>query len=1307
MHIGRISALLSPGAFAFDDVVIAGKTPDAAPFFRAKRITIYVPWWTLFKKRLEVEVELTGWKMTVESFAAGGGTNIPKLTPRPDPNRPRRPMPFTTTVRFVYAKNGEFEYLDHGTPWRVHGPNLNFQLVRAENLNAYVGKAQFSDGLVQIQKYLPMRTDFTTRFVLDGGRVTLRHIDLVTDGAVTHVNGNLDFSRWPEQSYNVSSTLGFPRMRELFFANQTWRITGEGGFEGVFRLFRGGFNLAGQFSGTDVAVNQWAFPELHGTLVWEPRRFTVTHADARFLGGNMRFTYGLEPIGVPGTGATARMTADYEGVDLGALIRHPQINWDVLEPQGRLQGHLAMAWPNGQFSRAAHGAGETSITPVGGAVSGPVLAAVAAPARASSPFDPTQLLDRFPLSAQLRYRFGAGSLDFDDSWAATPKTYVRFQGHAMGGEVNLPVHVVSQDWQESDFLFATIVAEFGSPVGAIEVGGRGTFDGTFTRSFRAPRIIGRFVSDDMRAWNVTWGRAEGDIDVSGGFMQLRNGVVSRPGMTIRTEGRYSLGFKPGQEEMRARVVLSNWPLVPLRTAFGLEDWPVDGRLTEADLDLHGPYRALLGTGKMRVDAGVAWGEPFESTIAELSFEGDGLRMRSMDMTKGPGRVTGDAWIGWNNTYVFAAAGEQIPVELLENFKVPQAPLSGRLSFKARGEGNFDDPMYEFDGTVADLYASDEGIGQVHGRITMRGETMTIDQLEAVSNRLQITGSGRIALNDRSDATLFFRLFETSLDPYLKFFAPEISPYTRAIVGGTVDIRGPLSVPAELTVDARIASGDARLTLFDYQLRNQGDVRLALDRNSFSFARLVLEGQDTLLSVGGTIDAGRREAHVQVNGSANLAILQAFYPELNAGGGAALDARFEGAFDSAVLTGTAVLKNARLRHLSLPHGLIDVNGPIRIEAGRIRVDGVTGTMGEGPVAFGGEILLSDGYRPEEYRLTADGRSMRLRYPAGLTSTVDARLALEGPVSGPTLRGRIDVLSTHFRPQIDATNPILGIAGGGMGAVTLPAAPAPIAESSGAPIALDIKLASGVMRFIDNRQARIEGRANIDVAGTIDRPAITGQVTIERGDFVFGENRYLVRRGSVEFSNPLRFEPFFDVAAETRARSGGETFRVTIQIRGTFDKLTPVLTADPYLSDVQIVSLILGGTPDLGVGSLQASNAAEQAKAMQVAGAVLLTSPISSTVSNVVREFLPVDVVQIVPQLGGLSDEIALRSLTATARFTLGKRISDRVYLTYSRTLSGNQDEIILLEFDQDDRISWVLSRIEDRTFALDFRIRHVF
>jgi hypothetical protein len=49
----------------------------------------------------------------------------------------------------------------------------------------------------------------------------------------------------------------------------------------------------------------------------------------------------------------------------------------------------------------------------------------------------------------------------------------------------------------------------------------------------------------------------------------------------------------------------------------------------------------------------------------------------------------------------------------------------------------------------------------------------------------------------------------------------------------------------------------------------------------------------------------------------------------------------------------------------------------------------------------------------------------------------------------------------------------------------------------------------------------------------------------------------------------------------------------------------------------------------------------------------------------------------------------------------------VFLTYSRTLNAAQEEIILLEYDQSDRLSWVLSRNEDRTFALDFRLRYVF
>ena len=53
---------------------------------------------------------------------------------------------------------------------------------------------------------------------------------------------------------------------------------------------------------------------------------------------------------------------------------------------------------------------------------------------------------------------------------------------------NVPFHVTSHDWQKSDRLFAAIMNNFNSnsQMGAIEVGGRGTFDGVLTKEFRAP-----------------------------------------------------------------------------------------------------------------------------------------------------------------------------------------------------------------------------------------------------------------------------------------------------------------------------------------------------------------------------------------------------------------------------------------------------------------------------------------------------------------------------------------------------------------------------------------------------------------------------------------------------------------------------------------------------------------------------------------------------------------------------------------------------------------------------------------------------
>jgi autotransporter translocation and assembly factor TamB len=283
----------------------------------------------------------------------------------------------------------------------------------------------------------------------------------------------------------------------------------------------------------------------------------------------------------------------------------------------------------------------------------------------------------------------------------------------------------------------------------------------------------------------------------------------------------------------------------------------------------------------------------------------------------------------------------------------------------------------------------------------------------------------------------------------------------------------------------------------------------------------------------------------------------------------------------------------------------------------------------------------------------------------------------------------------------TNPLaLAAAGGSEPAPVAPPAPSAI------PVALDIQVTAPRMPFIDTKNAQVDASADLQVRGTFDEPEITGTIDILGGQWVYAGNRYYIQQGSIDFPSGDRLNPVFDLAVEARPRLAGQTYVVTVRLSGTRDRLRFQLSSDPWMPESDVISLVLGATPDVGTAETRAlgSSQEQQQRMIQTAGAAILTSPLTSFVGNVVERTGALDTVQITPVL---TNENTFGQLNPSARITLGKRISPRVYLTYSRTLSGPQEELILLEYDESDRISWVLSRNEDRTFALDFRIRYVF
>jgi translocation and assembly module TamB len=269
------------------------------------------------------------------------------------------------------------------------------------------------------------------------------------------------------------------------------------------------------------------------------------------------------------------------------------------------------------------------------------------------------------------------------------------------------------------------------------------------------------------------------------------------------------------------------------------------------------------------------------------------------------------------------------------------------------------------------------------------------------------------------------------------------------------------------------------------------------------------------------------------------------------------------------------------------------------------------------------------------------------------------------------------------------------------------PVPGVEEVTVPLRYDVRIVAPSTLRIDNDQARIVASAELNLRGSVDRPLLFGRADIERGEVRFEGRRYLVTRGSLDFTNPNRVQPFFDIEAETRVRAPGQTYQVTLRITGTTERLQPTFSSDPPLQPVDILGLLFSDavpSGDVELASLQQPNDREQ-RLLEARATRALTGALSDEVGKVVEETFGVDTFQITPLLVDPYQQTSRLSVNPAARVTIGKRISERIYLTYARSLSSSTaDEIILLEYDQNDTLAWVLSQNEDRTYALEVRKR---
>ena len=332
-------------------------------------------------------------------------------------------------------------------------------------------------------------------------------------------------------------------------------------------------------------------------------------------------------------------------------------------------------------------------------------------------------------------------------------------------------------------------------------------------------------------------------------------------------------------------------------------------------------------------------------------------------------------------------------------------------------------------------------------------------------------------------------------------------------------------------------------------------------------------------------------------------------------------------------------------------------------------------------------------------------MRLRFPEGMRSLVDADLSAQGMVDGVTVSGTVTVRNALYTRGFDEQGGAFDLTTGagiessaiaGPGLAGHHRAPAPLRRAHSR--AVDAR---------DQEQRRAHHRERRPAAARHLRSAAAVRTCRGRTGRV-----HLRGAALPDHARDDRLQQPHADSAVLRHRDRDARSRPRPDLPGRRARRRDARSADAGLRSRPAAPGGRGAQPAVratwrrGRTSSSAStapNITPQQQLLRERATRALTGALSSEVGRLAEQTFGVDTFQLTPSL--VDPNAQSSRLDPAARLTIGKRLSERIYLTYSRSLSSStRDQIILLEYDQTDRFSWILSRNEDRTYALDVRVQ---
>jgi translocation and assembly module TamB len=904
-----------------------------------------------------------------------------------------------------------------------------------------------------------------------------------------------------------------------------------------------------------------------------------------------------------------------------------------------------------------------------------------------------------------------GCIDFASSHLATESSRANF--HGVLGQ-RLEVGFFATRMRDLEPVIAKLLRQDNYRLPFILSQGIARMNAVVTGPLDAPEIRGHMILSNALVEEVLFTGGEADFLVTPSRLELTDVVARRD--TARVSGRMRLDLDHWEAGLSSGIEAKvHWERCDVQNLLRLlkSGFAAQGKV-EASLDVAGSLGAPWGSAQVVLDDGVIGGERLKRLSADLSLTSAGALRASLQHEQSRVALTGS----WQHPAGDYRNGTLKAKAVLSGFQLQDwetlRPASPRVEAILNGEVEGQLAVVEgraevrsLDGFVEApaLLVGNSKLGRLRVNGGTKGGTLALNGTLSLPQG-QVEAQGRVELKGDyvSDGTIRLPRVSFTLIKGLMSEASEAGtePWpVRGFVNGEVVWRGPLSEPKKMTAVATIRQlqvrprqqqpAETQVDTSELTLRNSAPVVIEMESSAIRVRSAQFSALNTELALSGHYAVGARSPwNLDMKGTANLAVLGSFYKELLASGAAQISASLRGPAGDPQMSGKMLIRDGSFFLKDVASGIEKAEGTVYFEKNRANIEKLAGVTGGGKFQLSGFVGLTGGEL--SYRLQALANDVRVRYPEGVSTTLDADMTLTGSTARSLLAGTITVEKSGFLMSGDVAS-LVGNSGN----------PIPAAAMQGEflrNLQFDVRVRTAPDAvLVSSYTSDLETEADLRLRGSPAKPVLLGGIKANQGQVNFFGNRYTISRGEVLFYNTAVVQPQIDLDLETRVRG----ITVYLNVNGPLSRLNVTYRSEPPLQSSEILALLtVGRAPASTTSSVATSDSIRNQTVMEnsTASNTLLGTALSAGLNSRTERFFGSSRIRIDPSATGVDN-------LPQARLSIEQSISRDITLTYITNLNRSTQQVVQLEWDVSQQWSVIANKDENGAFTIDFLFRRRF